>query len=838
MSSFIKEKIESHKAKKAMWKEYKRNKRREKKMARKLKRGELKEEYVNAPMLTKFFHVNAREIKFMLKAIIAALIVLGITAIIVTDDAYVEKKITKHLEKVDAKDVPKEEIYALSPIDEDGAKRISELPENDADDTWTFCVYFVGSNLEDMYENDLSDYVYRITRDVAAENKALSDSELDERLDRYASEVNENGLDLPEYLYKIDKPVASSTTVREEVIVANRTGAASSDISELLANELPENITIVVQTGGATRWSNTLVNPNKTQRFVIKNGIMSEVENMHIQDSCNPDTLSDFISYCAENYESDHMGLILWDHGGGVTGYGKDSIFGSGMTLADLEKAISKPIRKNVNNPYFDIIGFDACLMASTEVASVFDGYGKYLAASEEDMPGRGWNYPVWLKTLAENPTMNEAAVCREIADSYMDFYMKRNLDSKTRKVMGNTVVTFSITDIHKAAMLDAAYEKMNEKLLKLAVDDKSVLTDMSRAASKTMRYGAYNYDYFNTIDLGTYVDYLSETYPDECEEVRKLLREAVLYKRGNSFLKDSQGLSIYFPISMGESHGLIVFTDYVYNISSNKCTNALYYYKVAGCLNDELQETVLDVTGKSLPVLNTQMFYDYQKIEPVINGDEIVISIGDDLNKSIQDVYLEIACYDDVLEKITYYGTDDCYDFDGEGNIVVDVDGQWFAFDGSLLDARITFSTDETSTYVAKVFHNGVLSLMTFTCDNITGDIVINSVSKMPGEVDGEYDPSLRINTELKPGDTIVPVLTKQDATGQESSEVEGRKVKYKASSKIELINLPEGDYVQSVVITDMRGDTYYSPVVEAHFKNGKASDLKVNPEFVGNSY
>ena len=432
---------------------------------------------------------------------------------------------------------------------------------------------------------------------------------------------------------------------------------------------------------------------------------------------------------------------------------------------------------------------------------------------------------------------MSEEAVCREITDSYADFYMKRNLDFITPKILGNTVVTFSITDIHKAAMLNAAYERMNENLLKLAASDKSVLTDMSRAASRTMRYGEHNYDYYNTIDLGTYVDYLSETYSVECEEVRKLLREAVLYKRANSYLKDSQGLSIYFPISMGESYGLNIFTDYIYNISKNKCTNALYYYKVAGCLNDELQQTVLDVTGKSLPVLNTQLFYDYQRIEPTINNDEIVINVGDDLCNSIQDVYLEIANYDDVLEKITYYGTDDCYHFDGEGNIVVDVDGKWFALDGSLLDARFSFSTEETSTYVAKVFHNDVLSLMTFTYDNNTEEIVINSVSKMPGQENGEYDPSLRINTELKPGDTIIPVLTKQDASGQESREDKGDKVKYKASSKIELINLPEGDYVQSVVVTDMRGDAYYSPVVEAHFKNGKASDLKVSPEFVGSS-
>lgn len=96
----------------------------------------------------------------------------------------------------------------------------------------------------------------------------------------------------------------------------------------------------------------------------------------------------------------------------------------------------------------------------------------------------------------------------------------------------------------------------------------------MSGAAKKTMRYSGSNYDYCNMIDLGTYVDYLSELYPDECEEVRTLLREAVLYKRSNSYLDGSQGLSVYFPTSMGEAYSLFVFTDYVYNISDNPCTN------------------------------------------------------------------------------------------------------------------------------------------------------------------------------------------------------------------------------------------------------------------------
>ena len=65
MNIFSKEYREAKKNKKAIWKEYKKNKKLEKKIGRKLQRESLKEEYAEAPMLTKFFHVYAYEIKKM-----------------------------------------------------------------------------------------------------------------------------------------------------------------------------------------------------------------------------------------------------------------------------------------------------------------------------------------------------------------------------------------------------------------------------------------------------------------------------------------------------------------------------------------------------------------------------------------------------------------------------------------------------------------------------------------------------------------------------------------------------------------------------------------------------
>ena len=163
------------------------------------------------------------------------------------------------------------------------------IPDIDPDDTWTICVYMVGAELEDMYENDLSlTTMYQTAKEKNARN-AEEMEEIFSLLDQYSTELNSNGLELPEYLYYPDPPTESySEYVTNDVVVADMEGCASTDIYEMVEAETPDNISIVVQTGGATRWSNTFINPNKTQRFLIKNGGFEELENLPLQRSTDP----------------------------------------------------------------------------------------------------------------------------------------------------------------------------------------------------------------------------------------------------------------------------------------------------------------------------------------------------------------------------------------------------------------------------------------------------------------------------------------------------------------------------------------------------------------------
>ena len=45
-------------------------------------------------------------------------------------------------------------------------------------------------------------------------------------------------------------------------------GCATEDLSEMLEVSLPENVTVVVETGGATEWQNETVDPSCLERYV------------------------------------------------------------------------------------------------------------------------------------------------------------------------------------------------------------------------------------------------------------------------------------------------------------------------------------------------------------------------------------------------------------------------------------------------------------------------------------------------------------------------------------------------------------------------------------------
>ena len=725
-------------------------------------------------------------------------------------------------------------LYEISPLDEDGATRIDALPAIGEDETWTICVYFVASNLEDMGENDLSYVTSMLTREEKKEVSENSSQKRLDRLTRFNTELAENGLELPAFFYYPDRPVASSTVVTQDIIVSDMEGCASADIGELTADAWPDNIRVVIQTGGATHWSNQLVNPNRTQRFVYENGEMKEVQNLPLQNASSTDTLAGFLRFCRDEYRSDHNMLVLWNHGGGPFGYGMDSIYGGMFSLKDIRDALSQVYRPNASKPAFDIIGFDACLMSTLEVTNALDGFADYYCLSEEVEPGDGWTYDEFIRVMAEDPTMSPAKVAQAVADSYTDHYIRQNINSP---FMENNV-TFSVIDAHKASELYDAYADLCEKQLKDAADNIGVLSEIDRSGSRATRYGGKSYNVFNTVDLGNYMDNLVDSYPEESSRIKDLIGETVLYHRQNGALSDSTGIAVYLPTEVRDISGLLYYLEYIYDVSEEDSITALYYYKQAGCLSEEMKDQVATLTESLPAVFDVTPFQNFTKAEAEADEDGFAVPVDATLQNLISGYQMEIGLYDEENYVLTMYGRDNCLYLDGEGALRSDFDGRWIFLGDQPLSLEVVSSTGSYTLYRSHVMVNGAEAYLTLTYNNDTDEVTVTGVRKVADDGSVNYLINTRTVETLNMDDKIAPIYDVSDFSTNQFFMAEGKEVSYKSASDIAVKMLPEGYYLCTAVINDQRGDSYYSEVAGANLGKTGIDSWVIDSRFFGRDY
>ncbi len=821
--------------KKELWKQDKANmklEKAEKKAAKKAKRKKKRARYKNAPLPLKLWH-------YFFKKLIAVVLVLTIVggsgfAFLQTQAGMplMYKIMNTFFLSNKNNPVDKEKIYEYSARDEEGAAEIDALDKIGEDETWTICYYIVGSNLEDGYQSELSPMTLELTSDAKAENSAKSSVEFSEAIAEYNSELNSKGLEMPDYMFK---PTVTPVTPDYSGI-ETPTGAASNDINEILSNEWSDNINIVIQTGGATKWDTSIINPNKTQRFEYKNGVFKEVENMALQDSCDPNTLADFMKYCDENYPSDHKMIVLWDHGAGAFGYGVDDIFGSGMTMKDIESAFAANYKEDPENPHYDIIGFDACLMGSTEVAHSLYGYGKYLLGSEEVEPGDGWDHTAYLQAMTDDPTMSPAEIGETVADSFVDYYVTWRVNTKELLAMD---VAFSVIDINAAEDTYNSYCELNEAVLKDAVKDISVLSTVGAAAEDSTRYAETSYRVCNTIDLGNYMDALSEYYPDECQKVLDNLNNAVLYHRESGYLSDSEGISIYMPVTIAGVGGMQYFLKYINSVSDDTATNALYYYKIAGCLNDEYQDFVKEKGYGTAQVINTDELKKFTANEINLGENDFSIQLTDGQKTNAQKANIEIGKYDEDDATITYYGESASAKIDSNAVVNTNFDGKWIAINGQPLYTEIISETENSVSYRSPVLINSTNYYLLISYDKTTGEANITGATAYTSEDNASSAyVSAKQTVQIDGGDKITPIYDVYNGKDGSVTKDYGETVTYGNLTKVAMSKISDGTYLNSVVLTDIRGDKYYSGVVEQTISGGKVTDQSVNEDFVGSAY
>ncbi len=715
-------------------------------------------------------------------------------------------------------EVTEEKLAELSPIPQDEAAAVNAMESYSPDDTWAIYVYMIGSDLESRGMDNLSPLVQILSAEKTTENMKTKNEQRNAEVQRFVHEVTSQEVDLPSVLYE---PVANSTLPSGKIMEddPDEKGFASADFAQMVSVSLPEQVKLVVQTGGARRWQNLDINPNRTQRFLLDKDGIKEVYSVPALEMADADNLADFLSWSIEHYPADHSMVLFWDHGGAASGYGSDEIFGSMLSLKDLHNALEKAVGFDPENPYFEAIGFDACLMAGTEIVHELYGFTKYLLASEESEPGSGWDHESWLSALAEHPEMNGAQLGKVITDSYLD--ASNQLYAEIGYVSAGT---FSVIDMKAGEEVYQAYAELIKEALPVIIKDPGYLASLTGAANRSVFYAGDSYRVYNTIDLGLFMDNLPEPFFEAGKAVKEQLKKAVLYHRGSGYLTESQGLSVYYPARIEGMGGLMTFLNYINHVSDNKDIDALYYYKVAGCLNEELQDYVKEAGYGEAKKLDYSILKGIADIEVKANEEGyFTFSLSDEMMDLIQDARLEIARLDEESGKVTYYGEDRDITMADNNTFVAVFTGSWLMINDSPLATDIIDATDEYITYSVPMIYN-LLTDVNFMLSYHFNTQQVDFIGIRSQE--NEADLLGRDLITLKPDTIVMPVYETRNLESNSRTKDTGDLITIDETTNFGFKTLADGSYLAYGTIQDLRSDRYYTPIYKLTIKGGTITE------------
>ena len=123
-------------------------------------------------------------------------------------------------------------------------------------------------------------------------------------------------------------------------------GFATIDLQEMMEVQLPENVNVVIQTGGANVWQNDLMDPSKIQRWLFSSKGLELVDEQETTNMGDAQTLYDFLYFANENFPADKVAVTFWNHGGGsVSGAAFDEIHGlDSLDLAEMYAAFNEEL--------------------------------------------------------------------------------------------------------------------------------------------------------------------------------------------------------------------------------------------------------------------------------------------------------------------------------------------------------------------------------------------------------------------------------------------------------------------------------------------------------------
>ena len=253
--------------------------------------------------------------------------------------------------------------------------------------------------------------------------------------------------------------------------------------------------------------------PKVTKKLYIEKGSSTQIGETTVRDSGDVATLEEALQWACVDYPSEHMAVVLWNHGSGPLNRNSLVMAPKGvcydfdtdhyLTDRDCLQAFAWARDSLRGGKKFDIIAFDACLLASLEMAYTLSSCADYLVASEETIPGDGFQYAYILNQFATQKP-----------DSLS--FAKLMVSAYNQEYAGTSDYTLSATDLNAVRLLVDNCNNVAQILT-------SQLKGKNRIAAKSTIK--------KCVSTGSCLSFDSGIYIDLCQFYKNLLKNVVSFK-------------------------------------------------------------------------------------------------------------------------------------------------------------------------------------------------------------------------------------------------------------------------------------------------------------------
>jgi hypothetical protein len=319
----------------------------------------------------------------------------------------------------------------------------------------------------------------------------------------------------------------------------------------VLAARSPESTGLYTDAavGGLADWSTTKL-------LRVERGRLKELADWGNADMGDGRTLTRFLDTATRDYPARRYALVLGDHGMAWAGAAvTESQDYDALTVDEIAAALGAIEPKTGR---FELIGFDACLMADLEVAKTLSPYARYLVASEEIEPADGWDYRALLTRLNGAPAMDGEALGRAVVDGYRDYFLKSQVHELKEKARA---ITLTLVDLDKVAAVDAAITRLGTGVdALLARGQHAAWTSLARARHEAEEFGrsaapavggvSPGMEVYDVVQLAEKIKggTADPAVAAAADAVIAAARAAVRYDFRGSARPHANGLSLFFP--------------------------------------------------------------------------------------------------------------------------------------------------------------------------------------------------------------------------------------------------------------------------------------------------